>query len=122
EVGPFSLLTYDEVKRHATQIVTVTVRRVMPPWKPEQRTGEFEDERVLTDGQIDLIRRWVAQGTPEGNARDLPALPAWSSGWHLGAPDLIVTMPEPYLAPAAAGDVFRTFVIPIPTTAVRYVK
>src|SRR2546430_1512029 len=33
-IGPFELVTYDDVKRHAGQIGVVTARRLMPPWKP----------------------------------------------------------------------------------------
>ena len=39
EVGPFSLLTYTDVKQHARQIAEVTRRRVMPPWKVESAPG-----------------------------------------------------------------------------------
>src|SRR5215467_16367586 len=35
ESAPFSLLIYDDVKRHAAQIAAVTKRRYMPPWLPE---------------------------------------------------------------------------------------
>ena len=59
EGAPFSLLTYDEVKKHAGQIVTVTKSRFMPPWLPEPGYGSFEGERRLSDRQIELIRRWV---------------------------------------------------------------
>src|SRR5678810_905993 len=31
EIGPFSLTTYDDVRRHAAQIAVVTERRIMPP-------------------------------------------------------------------------------------------
>src|ERR1700755_2740791 len=47
EIGPFSLLTYDDVKRHAAQIAAVTKQRFMPPWLPEAGHGEFEEERRL---------------------------------------------------------------------------
>src|SRR3954465_13588833 len=30
EIGPFSLITFDDVKRHAAQIADVTRRRIMP--------------------------------------------------------------------------------------------
>ena len=45
-----------------------------------------------------------------------------TDGWQLGTPDLVVTMPEPYVLPAEGADVFRTFVIPIPLTRPRYVR
>src|SRR5947209_12533398 len=68
EIGPFSLITYDDVKRRATQIAAITARRVMPPWKPVPGKGEFLDARALTEHEIGLIAAWVAGGTVEGDA------------------------------------------------------
>ena len=122
EIGPFSLVTYEDVKQRATLIETVTRRRIMPPWKPEAGKGEFEGERRLSDRELLAIEQWVAGGAPEGRPEDLPTPPNWNAGWQLGKPDLVVTMPEPYVVPAGGGDVFRTFVIPIPLSSPRYVK
>ena len=49
EAAPFSLLTYDDVRRRARQIVDVTQRRFMPPWLPTEGQGGFVGERRLTD-------------------------------------------------------------------------
>src|SRR4051794_3304230 len=54
ESGPFPLLTYDDVKKHAAQIAKVTGSRFMPPWLPEPGYGQFQEERRLTDAQIKL--------------------------------------------------------------------
>src|SRR6266545_4538742 len=35
EVAPFSLLTYQQVRARASDVVKVTSRRYMPPWLPE---------------------------------------------------------------------------------------
>jgi tetratricopeptide (TPR) repeat protein len=122
EIGPFSLLTYDDVKRRAAQIAAVTSRRIMPPWKPEAGKGEFQDERRLTDRELESLQQWIASGAPEGDAADLPPIPNWKDGWRLGIPDVVVRMPEPYTVPADGPDVFRTFVIPIPGDGPRYVR
>jgi hypothetical protein len=58
----------------------------------------------------------------EGDAADKPPLPAWPKGWQLGEPDLVVEMPEAYVLPANGADVFRNFVIPVPSFSTRYVK
>src|SRR5712692_1505942 len=122
EIGPFSLITYDDVRRHATQIGAVTARRVMPPWKPLPGRGEVQNERRLSVRELDTIQRWIAAGAPEGDAADLPPTPAWGAGWQLGTPDLLVRMPESYDVRADGPDVFRTFVIPIPVATARYVR
>jgi tetratricopeptide (TPR) repeat protein len=122
EIGPFSLLTYDDVRRHATQIAAVTARRIMPPWKPAAGKGEFQNDRRLTDQELQSIQQWIASGAPAGDAADLPPMPNWADGWRLGSPDVIVRMPEAYTVPAEGSDVFRTFVLPIPGSAPRYVR
>ena len=123
EIGPFSLLTYDDVRRRAAQIAAVTARRIMPPWKPVAGKGEFQNERRLTDRELQMLQRWIAEGAAEGSAADRgQAPPLWNDGWQLGAPDLVVRMPEEYPVPADGTDVFRTFVIPIPVSGPRYVR
>jgi tetratricopeptide (TPR) repeat protein len=122
EIGPFSLITYDDVRRHAAQIAAVTARRIMPPWKPVAGKGDFQNERRLTDSELQTLQQWIASGAPEGDAAALPPMPNWTDGWQLGTPDLIVRMPEAYTVPADGTDVFRTFVIPVPVAAPRYVR
>lgn len=119
--APFSLLTYAAVRQRATQIAAVTQSRFMPPWKSEPGYGDFVGQQPLTDAEITVIRRWVDAGAPEGPARNLP-VPQRTGVWQLGTPDLIVTMPQRYKLPADGTDVFRTFVIPLPVGAVRYVR
>jgi len=121
EIGPFSLLTYDDVKRHVSQIAAVTARRLMPPWKPEAGP-EFQDARRLPDAELQHLQAWIADGAPEGSPDDLPAPPTWGSGWQLGTPDLVVRMPSLYTVAADGPDIFRTFVIPIPISAPKYVR
>ena len=57
-----------------------------------------------------------------GDTADLPPAPRWVDGWQLGTPDLVVTMPQPYVLPAQTRDVFRTFVVPIPVKSASYVR
>ncbi|MCU1384603.1 MAG: Tetratricopeptide 2 repeat protein [Acidobacteria bacterium] len=123
EIGPFSLLTYEDVRRHAAQIAAVTARRIMPPWKPVAGKGTFQNERRLGDRELSLLQRWIAEGAAEGGAADRSqAPPLWNDGWQLGPPDLVVRMPEEYTVAADGSDVFRTFVLPIPVDRPRYVR
>jgi tetratricopeptide (TPR) repeat protein len=120
--APFSLLTYEDVRAHASEVVEATEGRFMPPWQPEPGWGELRGERRLSDREVALIRRWLDDGTPEGDPGDLPQPPAITEGWQLGAPDLVVQMQEVYTLPAEGVDVFRNFVIPVPIDERRYVK
>jgi tetratricopeptide (TPR) repeat protein len=119
---PFPLLTYNDVKKRARQIVDATGRRYMPPWLPEGQFGQFLGDRRLSLAQIELLRQWLEAGTPEGVSEPLPATPRWATGWQLGEPDLVVRMPRPFALSAEGRDVYRNFVVPVPLTEKRYVR
>ena len=60
---------------------------------------------------------------PEGNRADLPPAPQFQTTWQLGtAPDLVVSMPEPFDVPADGKDVFRNIVLRVPVTSERFVQ
>jgi hypothetical protein len=122
EVAPFSLLTYDDVKKRAIQIAQVTSDRFMPPWKSVEGHGRFVGERRLTADQIALISRWVDQGALEGAAADLPPAPKFETGWTLGQPDIVLTMNEPYAIPADGPDIYRNFILPLSLPDGKYIK
>jgi Flp pilus assembly protein TadD len=122
EAAPFSLLSFADAKARAKQIATVTHSRYMPPWPPEPGKGDFEGERRLTAAQIKLIEQWAAEGAPQGDPRDLPPRPAFTEGWQLGKPDLVVELEHAYTLPPSGSDVFRNFVLHAPVTASRYVR
>jgi mono/diheme cytochrome c family protein len=92
--APFSLATFEDARRHASQIVAVTRTRFMPPWKPDPEGGPFVGERRLRDDELDLLRRWVDEGALEGEATSArpqsPSLPP--GGWQLGTPDVVLTL------------------------------
>jgi tetratricopeptide (TPR) repeat protein len=122
ESGPFSLLTYADVKKRAAQIVKVTSSRFMPPWLPEPGYGEFKEERRLTDAQIKLFEEWVKQGTPAGTPVKGADTPQFSDGWLMGQPDLVLRSSKPYTVPADAGETFWNFIMPMPITSTRWVR
>jgi tetratricopeptide (TPR) repeat protein len=78
------------------------------------------DDRRLSDAEIETFRRWVDTGVPEGPSS--PAIDARASGWTLGAPDLVLTMPEAYVLHPQDSDLFRNFVFPIGGAASGYVR
>jgi tetratricopeptide (TPR) repeat protein len=119
--APFALVTYADVRRRAQLIADATARRYMPPWKPDRDSPAFLGERRLRDEEIAIIARWVNGGTPEGRAEDLAAPPPTAGGWLWGEPDLVLTL-APYTLRADGLDVFRNFVVSVPSQGLRYVK
>jgi Flp pilus assembly protein TadD/mono/diheme cytochrome c family protein len=120
--GPFDLITFEDVRKRARLIADATGRRIMPPWLPEPEYGAFVGERRLRSEEIDRIAEWVNSGTPEGDPADRRSPPAWSDGWQLGRPDLVVELPQAYTLRAGGADVFRNFVLPIPLSGPRFVR
>src|SRR3954469_80488 len=120
--APFALTDYASVRTRGQLVRAAVQKRFMPPWLPEPGEVLFASDRRLTDQQIDAMAGWVDAGMPEGNRGDLPAAARFSDEWQLGAPDLIVRLPRPYTLPASGPDVWRNFVVPIPTAHSQYVK
>src|SRR5215471_35949 len=75
EAGPFSLMSYDDVKKRGPMIAAVTKSGYMPPWHAAPGYREFKDERRLTDAEIAAIDAWVKQGMPRGDPAKMPSLP-----------------------------------------------
>ncbi len=115
QAAPFSLLSYDDVKRHATVIVNATARRYMPPWHATPAPGfpAFRDDRRLADADIATIKAWVDGGMPPGDLAKAPAPPTFTAGWPLGAPDVELTYPVAVDVPADGPDVYRSVVLPL---------
>ncbi len=122
-IGPFSVLSYGDVRSRAARIADAVRTRAMPPWKPEPGYGEFEGARRMADAEIASIVRWADAGAVEGDsALTSPVVPEFPGGWALGPPDLVLTMPEAFELPAGGMDVFRLFVLPVPLAEGRYVR
>jgi hypothetical protein len=122
EAAPFSLLTYDDVRKRGKLIATVTQNRYMPPWHADSDMGSFRDDRRLTDDQIRTVQEWVQAGMPDGDPRKMPEPPKFTPGWQLGTPDLVVRMDRPFDVPASGPDIFRSFAIRLNLKDDKWVK
>lgn len=119
EVGPFSLMTYDQAVNWAEDIAYYTETREMPPWKPVAGL-KFHNERKLSKKEIDLLAAWVDEKMPEGDKKDAPAPRKFTTGWQLGEPDLVLETGEMTVG-AGGRDLFRCFVLPTDLPEDKYV-
>lgn len=112
DAAPFSVLTYKDVRPWARSIREKVLSREMPPWHADQRYGNFINDARLGQNDIDTIAAWVDRGAPEGDQKDLPAVPEYVDGWKIGTPDQVFSMSEEHtIAPGAPDDYF-VFTIP----------
>ncbi|HVS66281.1 MAG TPA: hypothetical protein VMT85_22570 [Thermoanaerobaculia bacterium] len=97
--APMSLTEYGEVRPWARSIRRVVEAREMPPWGATHETSaQLANDRSLAPEQIDTIVRWVDQGAKAGDPADAPPPRTFQdTGWLIGEPDLVITMPEPVL-------------------------
>jgi len=100
QVGPFSLLSYDDARRHAAMIREVVADRRMPPWHADPRYGHFRNDRRLSARERATLLAWVDQGTPLGDAAAIPKAKSFPKEWTVGTPDTVFELPEPYVVPA----------------------
>jgi mono/diheme cytochrome c family protein len=112
EVAPMSLLTYRDARPWARSIATQVSKGAMPPWHADPAIGHFANARRLTDAQKSTIVRWVEAGAPEGDAKDLPKAPEYTTGWKIGTPDAVFEMQEDYSIPASGEIPYLYFEVP----------
>jgi len=74
--GDVSFATYEDARPWAKAIKEEVLLRSMPPWGAVKGFGEFQNDRGLTQEEIDLIAQWVEGGAPEGDPNLLPERPA----------------------------------------------
>jgi len=122
EAAPFPLLTYEDARKHAAQIVRVTELRFMPPWLPIPGHGDFAGAGRLSAEQIAWFASWLKQGTPLGDPARIPKPPHFPEGWQLGPPDLVLHLRQRFPLKTKPGDVFRNFVLPVNLTETKYVR
>src|SRR5215475_10223106 len=100
EIGPMSLLSYQEARPWAKAIKEAVQTRKMPPWYADPNVGHFSNDTRLAQADVDKIVKWADSGAPQGNAADMPPTPQFTEGWVMGKPDVVIEMPESFDVPA----------------------
>jgi hypothetical protein len=121
DIAPFALSSFEDAETWAEDIKRVVSERIMPPWKPVDGHGEFQDAYGLTEEERRTIVDWVEAGAPQGDPADLPETKAPTGEWRLGEPDMVVQMAEPF-SPPRGRDVYRCFVVTNPFDEPMYVS
>jgi len=112
-VAPMAFTSYDDVRPWAKAIAENVAAKKMPPWhaSPDQH-ARFENERTLTQEEIDTIVAWAQSGAAKGNPKDAPAPKEWpqTDGWSIGTPDIVLNMrSEPFFVGDDVADQYEYF-------------
>jgi peroxiredoxin len=111
EIGPFSLLTYEQAKARAQWIREVVLEQRMPPWHADPRHGHFVNDRRLPAEERDLLLAWVEKGCPKGDDKDMPPPRVFVEGWKIGTPDSVFRMDEDFKVPATGVLDYQRFTV-----------
>jgi hypothetical protein len=122
EIGPMSLLTYEDVRPRAKDIRNNVGDGVMPPWHADKAYGRFANDRSLSEADKAVLLRWANNGAPKGDPNDMPPVPAYVEGWSLGRPDAVLEMPVDYKVPADGFVEYEYFEIPTNFTEDKWVQ
>ncbi len=125
-IAPMSLMSYDEARPWARAIKDKVMTRTMPPWYIDKNIGVqgFRYDRSLSDDQIATIAAWVDAGAPRGNPADMPPPREFADRdiWHIGEPDWIIPIPEPFVVPAEGANWWGDFFADSGLTEDRWIK
>jgi mono/diheme cytochrome c family protein len=112
EGTPFSMLSYEEARPWAIAMKRMVVTRAMPPWFEDGHTEKFENNRSLTQAQIDTIAAWVDAGAPKGDPKDMPPALDFVKGWTIPKPDKIYQLPRAFSVPATGILDYQYVILP----------
>ncbi len=112
EIAPFTLTRYEDTIGWEDTILEVIDDNRMPPWFANPAHGTFSNDSRLSKDEKELIRQWVENGMPAGDAKDLPAPPPFAKGWRIPKPDQVVYMrDEPVNVPAEGIVDYQYFMV-----------
>lgn len=110
-IGPFSLMSYNDMIDGGDAIIEAISTGYMPPWPANPDYQHFANENILSEVEIQTILDWVNDGNLEGNPDLAPDPPVFNSNSALPSIDFTGQTGE-FASLADEEDDFRTFVIP----------
>jgi len=129
QIGPMSLISYQDVRRYSRRIRDLVANREMPPYQYDSHVGvqQLENDWRMSEEDIQKIVDWVDAGAIEGDPADLPApveYPAigeWRFGDKYGEPDHVV-LSTAWDVPANGQDLWWEPRVPTGITEQRCIK
>ncbi len=112
EIGPFSLLSYEDIAARKEIVRFVLKNRIMPPWFASPESGPWLNKLRLSEDERSRLLAWIDQGMQKGKPEDGPEPRQWVKGWRIGKPDAILKLPEPVELPAEGVIPYQYAIVP----------
>jgi hypothetical protein len=111
-IAPMSFVSYRETRPWAKAIEQAVLHKKMPPWFADPAYGKFSNDPSLSQEDIEAVSEWVRSGAAEGSSNPLPAPIAWTSGWTIGKPEAILSMPRAFVLPKTGEIDYQWVIVP----------
>ena len=95
-VAPWVMRDFATLRGWSAMMREVVRTLRMPPGQIDPHVGRFRDARALSPDEARRLVRWIEAGAPRGAGGDPLAEvpPPRAPEWPLGAPDLVLELPE----------------------------
>jgi mono/diheme cytochrome c family protein len=121
-IAPFAMNSHAMVQGWSPMIREVLMTKRMPPAQIDSHVGDFINDMLISDTEMQKILYWIEAGSPNDSAADPLAQLSWpESKWAFGEPDYIIKVP-PQSIPATGVLDYRYITVPIATTEDRWVR
>jgi hypothetical protein len=112
EAGPFSMMSYEELRPFIGAMKIAVQHKIMPPWFADPKYGHFSNNRALSQRDIKTIVAWVVAGAPKGDPRDMPPPATFTEGWGIPKPDVVFQLPKPFAVPETGMVEYQYVIVP----------
>jgi hypothetical protein len=121
-IAPMPFETYEDTRRYAKLIGTVTADKSMPPSFAVPEVGRVVNDPSLTLEQITSFKAWANAQAPAGNLKDAPSPGAQSSRWTIGEPSFILKLVAPPQTKALPPSQYVYEIVPTGLAADRWIQ
>ncbi|HEY6390521.1 MAG TPA: thiol-disulfide isomerase [Bryobacteraceae bacterium] len=122
ETAPMSFMSYQETRPWVKAIKAAVLTRTMPPWFAQPGAHKFSNDRTLSAVELETLRNWADNGSPEGNTADKQPTKTFVSGWSIPHPDLVVEMANAIEIPAKGVMQYKYVIVPLNLKEDRWVQ
>ena len=97
-IAPFAMDSHAMIQGWSPMIREVLMTKHMPPGQIDGHVGDFINDRLLSEAEVQKIIQWVEAGAvSDGDTDPLAALSWPESKWAFGEPDVILEVPEQHV-------------------------
>jgi hypothetical protein len=122
-IAPFAMNSHAMMQAWSPMIREVLMTKRMPPGQLDPHIGDFINDGLVGDNNIQKILHWIAAGSPADGDSDPLAEKTWpASKWAFGEPDYIVKIPPQSIPATGVLDYIYAVSEPIDIGKDRWVR